>query len=126
MIVWLVEMFGISLLLTVIIEIAVSFLMGFCSKKQLLLVVLVNVLTNPPAVLFHWLGSMYLQMISDLWLQIVLEIAVVLTEALIYRSFSKKEQWQMKKPVLMSIAANLCSWIAGIVLSILRVNGYGL
>lgn len=114
MTVWLIEMFGISLILTIAIESAVIFLLGYRSVSVSLLVILVNILTNPPAVLFHWLGSMYLQDVPDLWIQIAIEIVVVFTEALIYQSFSKKKQWPLKKPALISILANLCSWGAGI------------
>lgn len=117
---WLIEMFGISLALTIIIESAVLFLLGLRSKKLLLLAALVNVLTNPPAVLLHWLGDMYLHNISDLWIQIVIEIAVVITEVFVYHSFSKKEQWQIQKPLLMSIAANMCSWMTGMFLYFCR------
>lgn len=113
-------MFGISLALTIIIESAVLFLLGLRSERQQLLSVLVNVLTNPPAVLLHWLGSMYLQYVPDLWIQIVIETAVIITEALVYHNFSKKEQWQLQKPVLMSIAANMCSWTAGVFLNFCR------
>lgn len=115
MTVWLIKMFGISLILTLLIELSITFLFGLRSGKKLLLVVLVNVLTNPPAVLFHWLGSMYLHFFPDLQIQIAIEIVVITVEALIYHSFTKKEQWQIQKPVLMAIVANLCSWIAGII-----------
>ncbi len=60
-------------------------------RQKLLLVVLVNILTNPPAVLLHWLGSLYLPALPDLWLQLGLELLVILAEALIYHSFSTKK-----------------------------------
>lgn len=115
MAVWLLKMFGISLILTVFIELAVvSLFFGVRSKKEWLLVLLVNVLTNPPAVLLHWLGSIDLPVLPDLWLQILIEITVVITETLIYHSFTQKESWRIRKPVLMSLTANLCSWLTGI------------
>lgn len=114
---WLIQMFGISLIVTIIIEGAIAFFFGLRSKKSLLLVLLVNILTNPPAVLFHWLGRLYLQTVPGLWLQVTIEIAVIITEAVIYHSFARSPHWRIRHPVLLSIFANMCSWIAGILLS---------
>lgn len=88
---WLLKMFGTALLFTLLIELAVAVLYKIRSRQKLLLVVLVNILTNPPAVLLHWLGSLYLPALPDLWLQLGLELLVILAEALIYHSFSTKK-----------------------------------
>lgn len=85
---WLIKMFVCSLIVTIIIEAAVAYCLRIRTIKKLLLITLVNILTNPPAVLLHWLGSIYLQALPDLYLQLVIEIMVVVTEALIYQSFS--------------------------------------
>ena len=52
---YFVKMFGISLGLTILIELAVAAPFGMRTRKKILLVLLVNVLTNPPAVLAYWL-----------------------------------------------------------------------
>ena len=118
---YLMKMFCGSLALTLMIELAVIFpLQWFLCKNSrrghlpdasgpfspdrtdtrpirpkwaniLLLVILVNVLTNPPA--------------------------VVIVEARVYGSFAEKEQWQMRRPVLTAVTANVCSWLLGILLS---------
>lgn len=85
---WLIKMFVFSLIVTIIIEAAVAYCLRIRTIKKLLLITLVNILTNPPAVLLHWLGSIYLQDLPDLYLQLVIEIIVIVTEALIYQSFS--------------------------------------
>lgn len=119
---YLLEMFAVSLALTIAVELAVALLcFALRGKKAILLVILVNVLTNPPAVLLCWLGRMYLQEAAYLPVQLVVEIAVVAVEALVYDSFSKKEQWQIGHPVMLSVIANLCAWLSGIV--ILAVRG---
>nr|WP_300834690.1 hypothetical protein [uncultured Acetatifactor sp.] len=86
------------------------------SRRHLaLLVVLVNLLTNPPAVLLCWLGRMYLPLFLTIPVQMLVELAVVAVEAWIYCSFMEKPGWQTGRPVLLSVTANLCSWTIGIV-----------
>ena len=55
----------------------------------MLLMFLVNVLTNPAAVLLHWLGIP----------QLPVELAVIFVEAMIYLWFSGDESWTLPKPV---------------------------
>ncbi len=117
---YLTEMFGVSLALTIIIELAV---MGICGnwiardRRRALLVVLVNILTNPPAVLLGWLGRLWLPPPLRLPLEIVVEMGVVAVEAYVYRSFAEKEEWRVAHPVKLAAAANLCSWGLGRLLS---------
>lgn len=148
---YLVRMFGISLALTIVVEMLVAFILRLgmkClgkrgktesasgsrvkgegttgterragpilgSKRHLaLLVVLVNLLTNPPAVLLCWLSRMYLPPFLTLPVQLSVEAAVVAVEAWIYCSFMEKPGWQTGRPLLLAVAANLCSWTMGIV-----------
>ena len=133
---WLIKMFVCSLIVTIIIEAAVAYCLRIRTIKKLLLIALVNILTNPPAVLLHWLGSIYLQALPDLYLQLVIEIMVVVTEALIYQSFSNSSvckvtadfksternrhlqtpQWYIPHTFILSLVTNICSWTAGIIL----------
>lgn len=128
---YLIKMFGISLILTLVVELAVAFLVrigmkhwGGERKKQALaigskrhmalLVVLVNILTNPLAVLLCWLGRMYLPGVLAVLAELVVEAAVVAAEAGIYHSFMEKPGWQTGRPLLLSAVTNVCSWTAGI------------
>lgn len=141
--VYLGKMFGISLALTVVVELIVAFVVRFCvrhvgkarckagdaerldqqdhqprpvwgSKRHMaLLVVLVNVLTNPAAVLLCWLERMFLPSFFYFPVEILVEIAVVAVEARIYCSFKDRPGWQIGRPVLLSVVANGCSWILG-------------
>lgn len=124
-------MFGISLALTIAVELAVLFLL---ERKQLnisvqavdrqdmgnviLLVILVNILTNPPAVLLCWLGRMYMPDALQIPLQVAVEIVVVAVEACIYRSFAKKPRWKIDRPVRLAVTANVCSWLTGVIFSL--------
>lgn len=108
MIGYLLKMFGISLGLTLVIELAIGYLMGMRWGKHIVLMVLVNILTNPAAVLACWLGAA----------EIPVEIVVFLVEAGVYYWFSKDENWKIKHPVLLALAANLISWTSGILIQL--------
>ena len=105
---YILEMFGISLGLTLLIELPVGFAVGMRGKKHILLMILVNILTNPAAVLLCWLGVA----------QIPVEIAVFLVEAGIYYWFSKDEGFTIKHPILLALWANLISWTSGILIQL--------
>lgn len=128
MIKYLLEMFLISLILTIAIELVVIWLfsrisrsMSFIHKKQgIFLVVLVNVLTNPLAVLICWLAGLYLGNVLAMIVQLLTEAAVVVVEAWIYHIFAKEKQWEIRNPVVLSCAANICSWLFGIALMAVR------
>lgn len=96
-------MFGISFALTLLLELPVGFCFGYRSRRLLFLVFLVNVLTNPAAVLLHWLGIP----------QIPIEIAVIFAEAAIYSWFSGDDRWDIPKPVRFAVTANCISWGIG-------------
>lgn len=114
MAVYLIRMFGISLILTLGTELAVAFCWGPRTRKSVLLVILVNVLTNPPAVLCNWICRMYLPDYRRALVQLVIETAVVIVEAFVYYRFAGDERWRIKKPVLLSLTANGCSWLLGL------------
>lgn len=114
---YLLQMFGISLLLTLFIEWIIGFLWGLRRKKEFLLVTLVNIVTNPAAVLTYWLYRVYCADVS-VAVQIGIEVVVIVVEALIYRSFAKEEDFQIKWPVALSIVANAFSWGVGVLWSV--------
>lgn len=158
---YLIEMFGVSLALTIVVELAVVLLLekiqtkslklnegceqsegfrqpGYTERmehrnydrnvmfpifgqhcgKGVLLVVLVNVLTNPPAVLLCWLSGLYMPKIPKIAVQPVVETAVVLAEACIYRSFAQRPQWKIDRPVRLAVTANVCSWLLGAIFTL--------
>lgn len=117
MAVYLLEMFGVSLGLTIVIELAVVSLLGVRSKGGLLLALLVNVLTNPPAVLACWLLGIFFPRLPRIAAQIPVECAVVAVEAFLYSCFAKEAQWGIRRPALLAVSANACSWLLGILLT---------
>lgn len=115
MMIYLLRMFGISLLMTLLVEGLVAFLWGLRGKKSFLLVLLVNVLTNPLAVLVYWLYQVYAGAHS-LPVQVIIELAVVIVEAYIYRSFAEDGRFQIPRPIGLAIVANVLSWGIGRIL----------
>lgn len=124
---YLIEMFGISLAITLVVELAIFFLWQRWNRKKqrtksfkkdvqkkVLLIFLVNLLTNPAAVLLCWLGRLYLPDFPELVFQFGVEIAVVAVEAFVYCSFKEKEQWRIERPIAFAISANACSWLFGV------------
>lgn len=120
---YLLQMFGISLLLTLLIEWLITFLWGLRGKKAFLLVTLVNIVTNPAAVLTYWLYRVYFADTSMV-VQIGIEILVVTVEALIYRSFAKEADYKIKWPVALAIVANAVSWGAGMLWNVFENSDY--
>ncbi len=112
---YLIKMFSVSLVLTLFIEGALAFLWGVRGKREWKVVVLVNVATNPVAVLLYWLYRVYSARTSML-VQLVIEAAVVTVEALVYQSFAEEKKNHMKRPVLFAILANVLSFGIGAVL----------
>ena len=108
----IISMFAVSLILTLIIEILVARCWGMKTKKEVKLVVLVNLLTNPAAVFVAWICNYYLESSFYFLVQCVIEIVVVVTEAKIYLWFVK-DGWNIKKPILFALVVNMVSWLLG-------------
>ena len=76
-----------SLTLTIILELGffliVSAIKRSCNKKDLLLVILVNVITNPVVVLLFWLAKWYTDW-NIVIILILFETFAVLTEFYLY------------------------------------------
>lgn len=101
-----------SLLLTLLVEAAVAFLWGLRGRKNLLIVLLVNILTNPVAVLVYWLYQVYAGAHS-LPVQVIIELTVIIVEAYIYRRFAEDDRFRIPRPIGLAIVANVLSWGIG-------------
>lgn len=119
MVLYLIEMFGVSLLLTLIIELTVAGWFKIPWGKDMLPVVLVNVLTNPVVVMICWLWRLYISEINIYWIQIPVELIVVGSEFLIYKSLIKSG-WECENPFRFSVVANGCSWLFGVFISFVK------
>ena len=110
----MLSILAVSLLLTLVFEEGFALVWGLRGKRELGLVALVNVLTNPPVVLlyhtaagqWHW---------NAVLATIALEAAAVIVEWRCYRAYSE----QVKRPFLFALAINLFSYGAGCVINLL-------
>jgi len=105
---------AISLALTLVLESGFFLLIGKRNKKDLLLVALVNVLTNPAVVLIYWLAVVYAGY-NRIIIIAVLEVLAVLTEGYLY----KKHGQEFKRPYGFSLFANIFSYGTGLVIQMI-------
>ncbi len=99
-----------ALLLTEAIEIPVCLLWGM-RGRDLLFVLLANLLTNPVVNALYALAYLYTP-IPRVASIAVLEIAAVVTEWLVYRSAT-----DAKRPFLVSLTANAASYGVGLLIT---------
>ena len=103
-----------SLSLTLVLETGFFLLTGKRNKKDLLLVALANVMTNPAVVLLYWLAVDYSGFNWIITIA-VLEVLAVLTEGYIY----KKHGQDFKRPYGFSLFANMFSYGTGMLLQMI-------
>lgn len=110
--VWIFKSLFISLMMTLALELPFCIAMKVRRKKDLLLAVLVNVLTNPFVVLTYHLTSFYTN-----WNRVmvvgILEVGAVVVEGVCYQKFGDK----IKHPYALAIGANLFSYFTGLLIN---------
>jgi hypothetical protein len=97
-----------SLILTLVFETGFFLLIGKRNKKDLLLTVLVNVVTNPAVVLIYWLAPLYTDL-NRAAAAAALELSAVFIEGRYYKKYGR-DFW---RPYLFSAAANAVSFGIG-------------
>ena len=102
-----------SLSLTLLFEVGVFFIAGKRGARDLLLVVMVNVLTNPAVVLLYWIAALYTGWNTTV-IKIPLEVFAVLIEGFYYKKYGQG----FKRPFLFSISANAVSFSLGLLLQL--------
>lgn len=107
----MLKVLGISLLLTLIFEEVFALLWGLRGKRELTVIALVNILTNPVVVLtYHTCTGLFGW--PAVPVTAVLEIGAVLVEWRCLHACSE----QLKRPLLFAILANAFSYGFGLVL----------
>ena len=106
------RMFIKPLFLTLLFECTAAFLLGIRNRKDQLLIILVNIITNPVLVLFSLL-LMYHLGIGKAYLitYLIMEPIVVYVEYRFYREYLQTK----KDPLLLSVLLNVISIIGGII-----------
>ncbi len=105
------QIFGVSLMLTLVVELVFVFLMRVRNHKDLMLVALANMMTNPPIVAIFHLLNRYTSA-NRIATTILLEGAVILTEAEVFRKYGRS----FPSPFLIALFANLLSYSTGFLL----------
>ena len=106
------QRFAASFFLTVLAEL--PFFLLFCGNRRsgLPVFLLTNLLTNPAAVLLFLLLRIGYPAAPAILLQLPIELAVIVVELLVYRSFRES----FPKPFCLSVSANCFSYILGLLL----------
>lgn len=103
-----------SLICTIIIELVVSIILGIRNKKDILNVVLVNIITNPlVAVIPVYFNFFYSLKIRDTVL-IILEILTLIFEGYIYKKYLN---YKKLNPFILSLILNCSSYFIGEVIN---------
>ena len=105
---------GLSLGLTLFLELTFAYIFGLRSKQDFLLVALVNVFTNPAVVMTCNLIALFSCMPVPWYWIVSLEALAVLTEGLIYRAGLI---YRRIHPLFLSLILNGISYLGGFLLS---------
>ena len=101
----------ISLALTLALETGFFLLSGKRNKKDLLLLLFVNIITNPVVVLTYRLAVLYTDC-NAVTIIIPLEVLAVLIEGRYFKKYGR----DFKRPYLFSLAANIFSYGTGLLI----------
>lgn len=105
---YLIESMIISLVLTILIEELFVLLVGIRRKEDFILVLLVNIITNPMVVFLYQAVNYYLNVDMRI-VTIFLEMTVILVEAKYFARYGQ----DIQHPLLISIGANVISYGIG-------------
>ena len=98
------------LLLTIIIELIIALIIGIRDKKDIINVILVNVITNPIVVLLPIIIYIKFGYTFEKISLYILEVLTVLLEGLIYKKVLK---YKKINSFLISLILNLASFLIG-------------
>lgn len=107
----------IDLVVSLVLTLAIELIVALCFKvrgKGLILVLLVNIITNPMAVLLARYADLYCGEAADI-LKIVIETAVLICECRIYMSFAEDSRMHISKPLALSAVSNILSYCLGLI-----------
>ena len=105
--IFLPTVMAVSLGLTLVIEVVMGLLMGVRKFKNILNIILANLITNPLLVsVTYYVGIMYSDITNYITLG-VLEVLAVITEGLLYKKYLKYDKI---KPLALSLILNITSF----------------
>ena len=109
---WIFAVLFLSLALTAVLEEVFCWIFGVRNRWDLVLVALVNLLTNPAVVFLYYINRLY-GGLNPSALTVVLELSAVAIEAVCYKAAARK----IRHPWLLAAGANLFSYLLGAVIT---------
>lgn len=113
--IWILKILAFNLSLVLLIELLAGYLLGVKTAKKIITTALINVITNPLAVLCL-LSVTIISGDRPLWGVFIVEALVVLTEGFM---FSKFNTFDKKNPYLISLILNIMSFTVGEIINII-------
>lgn len=104
------------LISTILIELTISYLLKIRNKKDLLNIILINIVTNPIVSCFPYIIYLIYGMKYRILSLVILELWAFVTEGLIYK---KNLNYKKINPFVISLILNLSSYIIGLIIDIL-------
>ena len=105
-----------AVILTVIIETCVSFIIGIKNKKDLLNIILVNIMTNPLVNSITIFLNFYFGIFSRNVGLVILEILAVISEGFVYKKYLN---FKKINPYVLSLILNCSSYFIGEIINLL-------
>lgn len=105
-----------AVILTVIIETCVSFIIGIINKKDLLNIILVNIMTNPSVNSITIFLNFYFGVFSRNVGLVILEILAVISEGFVYKKYLN---FKKINPYVLSLILNSSSYFIGEIINLL-------
>jgi len=110
---YLLGIMSTSLVLTIILEVIGALILGIRNKRDLLLLCLVNLLTNPVVVLTYYIIKIYTYW-NLILILIVLESMAIIVEGKYFKKYGDK----ITAPYLFAVLVNVFSYGMGKIISI--------
>jgi hypothetical protein len=103
------------LILTIIIEVGIAIMLGY-RKKDLINILLVNIMTNPIVVTVPLYFNVKYGLLERNIVLLILELLTVFIEGFIYKKYLSKRKIN---PYILSLILNASSYLVGVVINYL-------
>ena len=108
-----------SLLITIIIEVVFALILGIKEKKDIINIIIANIITNPLVVSISLYFNFVYLMKGKIISLIIMELFAFVVEGIIYAKYIKLKKFH---PFLLSLILNVASFSIGKVLQFLFNN----
>jgi len=102
-----------ALFLTIAIELIVSFILGFRNKKEIIAIILINIITNPVLNYLLLINNYFNIFKANVFIVLFLEVLIVLAEWKLLVYIIEGKSYKLLK---LSFMINFCSYIAGVLI----------